>query len=181
MKAIRLFLVGTLLPVTVLAADAPKYPTYGPFEGAGYMSVQGYQEMPLGPGRWYVAYQGNADTSPDWVEAAWSARSAQLCRGDGSSHFVALRYVSEAVRVRDEQQADAGGESPWRMMPMAGPIYIPIYTPSGPRTIVPALAPSRLAAIRCINDPLSLKNPARAIAVGDALEAARRQGVALPP
>lgn len=181
MKILPLLLSGALLPATALAADASKNPTYGPFEGAGYVSVQGYQELSLGPGRWYVAYQGNADTSPDWVDAAWSARSAQLCKSGGSTHFVALRYVSEAVGVRDEQQADAGDESPWQMLRTAGPIYIPIYTPSGPRTVVPLTAPSRLGAIRCISDPLILKDPARAIALGDALETARRQGVAVPP
>ncbi len=181
MKMLPVLLLGALLPLTTLAADAPKSPPYGHFEGAGYLSVQGYQELPLGNGRWYVAYQGNADTSPDWVDAAWSARSAQLCKAGGSTHFIALRYVSEAVGVRDEQQADAGNDSAWRMLQAAGPIYIPIYTPSGPRTILPLTAPSRLAAIRCISDPLSLKNPARAISVGDALETARWQGVAVPP
>jgi len=179
MKFVAILVVLISLNNTASAADTAKTPTYGPFEGSGYVSVQGYQEISLGTGRWYVAYQGNADTSPAWVEAAWSARSAQLCKSVG--HFVALRYVSEAVGLRDEELADVSASVPWRMVDTASPVYIPIFTPSGPRTIVPLTAPSRLGAIRCISDPAILKDPSRAIGVSEAMSEALRQGVAVPP
>ena len=163
------------------AADNAKAPAYGPFEGAGYLSTQGYQELKLSTDRWYVAYQGNRETSPDWVEAAWAARSAQLCMASGAAHFVALRYGFEAVALQDEDLAmNPGEESAWAMRATAGPVYVPIFTPSAPQVIVPVTGPSKLAAMRCVKDPALLKTPERAVAVQAALDKARQMGMTIP-
>jgi hypothetical protein len=180
-RAIAVLTLIAMPAAEALAGDSTG-PTFGPFEGSSWFSAQGYQELKLDSDRWYVAYQGNRKTSSEWVDAAWSARSAQLCKAAGASHFVALRYPFEAVTAQDDALSQRESEGTLlARRPVAGPVYIPIYTPSGPSTIVPETAPSKLGAIRCLTDPKVLKDPTRAVAVGDALTEARGLGVTLAP
>jgi hypothetical protein len=160
------------------AADTP--PVYGPFEGAGAFSVQGYQELQLGPDRWYVAYQGNRSTAPAWVDAAWAARVAQLCQARGASHFVELRYSFEPVTSREPSQGlQSRPQDGWSTVLTATPVYIPIYTPSQP--VLPNVAPAKLAAAHCVSGGDVLRDPARATAIADTLAEARKKGIHLAP
>lgn len=171
-----------LLVSSPYAVSAEAQPQYGPFEGAGYLSVHGYQELKLGPEQWYVAYQGNQTTSPSWVEAAWSARAAQLCKATGATHFVEMRYPFEAITRADQLKASRSGmDEVGSFILMAGPVFIPIYTPSGPRTIVPLNAPSKLASVRCVMDVGSVSDPSRVVSIDAAMTDARKQGVSVPP
>jgi hypothetical protein len=172
---------GLSPPLLAAHAQATNAPTYGPFDGGGYLSSQGYQELKMGVDRWYVAYQGNRGTSPDWVEAAWHARCAQLCSSTGATHFIALRYPFEPV-LRDDPAISLARErasESGRMTATAGPVYIPIYTPSAPRVIVPETGPYKMAAVRCVADADSAKDTSRLVSVTEALERARQQGISV--
>lgn len=159
-------------------AQSEGAPTYGPFEGGGYITSHGYQDLRLADDHWYVAYQGNKDTAPSWVDAAWAARSAQLCAASGASHFVQLRYVFESVAAGDTPFANsgAGPDAPF-VLRTAGPVYLPIFVPSGPRVIVPRIGPSKLAAVRCVRGTSSLIDSSRAVGVQDTLTKSREAGI----
>jgi hypothetical protein len=182
MRIARVVAASMFALAAVAQAQTASGPVYGPFEGAGYLSTEGYQEIKLSADRWYVAYQGNRDTSPDWVAAAWSARAAQVCKAAGAATFVELRYPFEAVTADDElAQADGSPEAGGVMLPVAGPVYIPIYTPSNSGPRMPLIAPSKLAAVRCVVDVARLKDAARAISGADAIAKARGLGMAMAP
>jgi hypothetical protein len=164
-------LVGSLA-----RADDHKFPEYQSMDDAGVMSYEGYQDLRIAPLTWYVAYQGNRNTPPDWIEAAWSARAAQICQAAALKYFVALRYTMEALTPQDDvADARRGTWDGWTKRDAAGFIAIPIYTPAAPAPVL--TGPSRLGAIRCIDNPQSLKDPHRAIAVDQALLDARTAGV----
>lgn len=171
-----LLAVAACLVGCLARADDHKLPEYQSMEDAGVMSYEGYQDLRLAPSTWYVAYQGNRNTPPDWIDAAWSARAAQLCQAAAHRYFVALRYTMEPLTAQ-EDVADArrGPWDGWARRDAAGFIAIPIYTPAAPPPVL--TGPSRLGAIRCLDDAQSLKDPHRAIAVDQALIDARSAGV----
>lgn len=150
---------------------------YGPFGDRGLSGASGYQEIRLSDTRWYVAYEGSRSMSPEWVDAAWAARSAQLCSAAGASHFIELRYPFEGVTRQPEALSAAPGPQ-WQMQPVKGPIYTPIFIPSASGGGMMRFdAPSKLAAIRCVADLAVLNEPARAVAAQAALQEARRLNV----
>lgn len=161
------------------AVQAQENPEYQAFEGARLFTTHGYQDLMLSEDRWYVALQGSKDTAPDWVEQAWATRSAQLCAAVGKQAFVELRYSFEDVAKDGEKASNEGAIPHGLLYRVATPVYIPIYTPSGPRSMPPTIGPSKLAAIQCIADGQSLKNPARAVSVAATLEKARQSGFKL--
>ena len=154
---------------------------YGPFDGASMIDGgQGYQELPLAPGRWYVAYQGNRRTAPEWVAAGWAARSAQLCAGMGAAQFVELHYPFEPVTAAAAATMQGDPQPSRWAMRHAAAAYVPIAIPSAPPAVVALRGPSKMAAVQCVANPSALKDPRRAVAVSASLEAARRLGMALP-
>ena len=182
MNSVSTVLVAFALLVfgTTTYAQSSKELLYGPFEGGGYMTAHGYQELKLSESRWYVAYHGSQNTSPEWVNIAWATRSAQLCATIGAKSFVQLRYSFEAVAQRDERMAkqeDGYVGVPFMQHVAGAPMYIPIFTPSGPRAIPPVLGPSKLAAVRCVSDSDVLDDPGRAISIQSSLEKAKQSGI----
>jgi hypothetical protein len=161
---------------SLAAADDRKLPEYQSMADAGMLSYEGYEDIKIGPATWYVAYQGNRSTPPDWIDAAWSARAATICQAAQHRYVVALRYPMEPVTPQDDvADARRGAWSGWTRQNVAGFIAIPIYTPAAPPQ--PITGPSKLGAIRCIDDPQSLKDPKRAIAVDQSLLDTRSAGV----
>ncbi|SRR5260221_1589790 len=174
----RAYLALALLALAALAHAQSGNPEYQPFEGARMFTTQGYQELKLSDARWYVAYQGSQDTAPAWIALAWAARSAQLCASAGAKAFVELRYPFEAVTKQDvAQNHETSDRTPYMQRTAAAPVYIPIYTPSGPRAIPPVLGPSKLAAVRCLSDSDVPTDPARAVSIKEALERAAQGGI----
>jgi len=165
------------------AADNPVASklAYGPFGGSSITAGQGYQELKLPADRWFVAYQGNRDTSSEVVDAAWTARAAQLCAAIGVNRFVELRYQFEAITASDAKLSaapDRALEEGWSMRPTAGaPVYVPIYIPQQPQVITPQTAPAKLAAMACVRDVSALLDASRAVSTDDALDKARQLGI----
>ncbi len=173
--AAALALAWLALPAGMSWAADPAPPTYGPLSGAN--TGQGYQELQVGPDRWFVAYQGNRSTGPDWVEAAWNTRSAQLCKDAGADRFVELRYPFEAVLHGEAVDVNPKpGRAGWRAMPVAGRVYIPTYSyvPSAPIMLD---GPSKLGSILCLKSGAELKDAKRGVSVPETLAKAGEMGV----
>lgn len=142
---------------------------------AGYDGRMGYQELTLSAHTHYLAFHGNRSTSGPWVDAAWAARAAQLCKAQGSESFVSLRYVEEPVLTDDPQVAWEDADAP-RVIRVAAPVYIPMFISSGPRN-ASIDGPGKSGPVRCMPAGATLREPGRAVQVSAALEAARRAGV----
>jgi hypothetical protein len=147
---------------------------YKAFDG-----MEGYQSIRVSDDVHYVAYHGSRDTSVGDVSAGWSARSAQICRDAGRGFYVELAYVFEPLTPAEIRKMESSEAEP-AAIPARGaggaPIYIPIYTPSGPRVAM-INAPSRLGAIRCVPSPADLADQERAVSVSKQLEESRAAGL----
>lgn len=179
MKITMNYLRTLLVPLLVIAsasaiAQTTEMPNLAPYEGDS-----GYQEFSLGPDSWYVAFHGTRKHSMATVEAAWLARAAQLCNSIQKSHLVELKYVGERVLDSDEvARNDAALDA--HLYKVAGAVYIPIFTPSGPREITPVLTPSKVAAVRCFSTDNGLRSGKTAVTTAEALASARKAGLAIP-
>lgn len=142
----------------------PNTAVYGPLSGS---NAQGYQELQLASDRWFVAYQGNRSTSPDWIEAAWNTRSAQLCKDAGADRFVELRYPFEAV-LQGEALNVKPPRAGYRAVPVAGRVYVPTYSyvPAAPIYVD---GPAKLGSVLCVKSGVVLKDAQRGMSVTEAL------------
>jgi len=152
-------------------------PEFGSFEGESFTNGQGYQEIKLSAGRWYLAYQGNRDTASEWVDAAWAARAAQLCVAIGAQHYVELRYQFEEVTTQDKASVGLESGNPWAMVNTAGSVPVPIFIPMPQQPVMPLTAPSKLQALQCIVDVENLKDKTRALETSVALQKAKELGI----
>lgn len=172
-------------PATTGTGTAPPL-AFAPFNGN-----HGYAEIALGPQSWYVAYHGNMQTSPQWLDAAWALRAAQLCQASQQAYFVRLRYVGEPVVTGAKLTAADDAAAPFSglaadpfgdassqlgyMVPAKsrGPviIYTPVYNPP-PMAFVPTNLPGRSEPILCVAQPRALKDPSRAVSVASTYEQA---------
>ncbi len=166
--------VASLMLAPLASAESVEIPAFVP-----YVGESGYQEIDLHNNAWYVAFHGTRKHTIALVEAAWLGRSAQLCATTGKKFIVELRYVGERVFESDELVELSLGQSGLSYK-VAGFVYIPIFTSSGPREITPMLTPSKLSAIRCIESEQGLRAGKAAISVRDALASARKAGLAIP-
>lgn len=137
----------------------------------------GYQDIKLDNRSWYVGYYGVRDNHWDTIQAAWAARSAQLCGSAGFSHFVELRYVGEPVG--SNEKSSQWESAPVRTLPV-GSMYIPILIPVRPGGEAPTrITANKLGAIRCIASPDDLSDRTRAMSVRGSLEAAQKAGLSV--
>ena len=100
-----------------------------PYQSSG--ATGGFKELKLQPDIWRVSYSGNGFTTYETVQTYWLYRCAELARSQG---FDGFQVLSDVRFVRSNQLDPIGlrGESPYPLLAAAGgPIYIPIYTPSG--------------------------------------------------
>lgn len=138
-------LVSLLAGMFVFSSVAYGAVEFKPFDG-----FQGYQDIQVSENLYYVAYHGNRDAKYEEVVAAWGRRAAQLCAQAVTKHYVELSYLLEPL-TKKEMDAFVAFEPTPRMTYAAGPVYIPIYMPSGPRA-TRVDAPSKMAGVRCIRE-----------------------------
>ena len=155
-------------------AQQAEVPTFQPYAGES-----GYQDLQLGPDSWYVAFHGTRKHSISTVEQAWKARAAQLCRSTSTRYFVELKYVGDRA-LESDAVASVPEDSSAYMQRVAGVIYIPIFTSSGPREISPLLTPTKMGAIRCLSNVEGLRQGKVATEVLDAISSARKAGLSIP-
>jgi hypothetical protein len=144
-----------VLPVCVAAQTGGSLPV------EPYTGHAGYQEFRLGPDSWYLAFHGTRDHSMDDVQAAWLSRARQLCQSVRKPYLVELRYVGEPV-YDSEPVARADDPATFKV---AGPAYIPLFIPSGPRNIPPDITPTKAAPLRCVDRSSGLRAGKRATSV----------------
>jgi hypothetical protein len=123
---------------------------YGAAEFKPFDGFQGYQDIKVSENLYYVAYHGNRDAKYEEVVAAWGRRAAQLCAQATATHYVELSHLLEPL-TKKETDAFIALEPTPRMIYAAGPVYIPIYMPSGPRA-ARVDAPSKMAGVRCVRE-----------------------------
>ena len=172
--ASSLVAAALLVASSLARAQSPEIPSFQPYSGES-----GYQDLQIGPDSWYVAFHGTRKHSMSTVEAAWRARAAQLCQSAGSRYVVELSYVGDRALESDAVAAVPDDSSAY-MHKVAGFIYIPIFTPSGPREITPILTPTKMGAIRCLPALERLRQGKVAIDVREAISAGRKAGLSIP-
>jgi hypothetical protein len=143
---------------------------------APFTGEAGFQELRIGGDSWYLAFHGTRKHAIGSVQAGWLARAGQLCESAGKQYIVELRYVGQQVFPEDQ----VASYEDFLIVRTAGPVYIPIFIPSGPRTIPPSLTPTKVAAIRCVERASGLNANLVAIPTTDAKDAARKAGVSIP-
>ena len=155
----------------------PDVPKYAPLSG-----LTGYQEIKLPDDSWYVGFHGERKHSMDLVETGWAARAAQLCMSLQLPYFVELHYVGEAILAPAPGPAHVTPSAPVRdgSARTVGYVYIPIFIPQPQGPMPTVLTPSKAAAVRCVPSPDRLIDPSRARTATDALDAARKRGLAVP-
>lgn len=116
----------------------------------------GYQEIKLEPKLYYLSINGRKKTSGPELERAWALRAVELCAAEGTSHFVRLEHLFERVLAADPIAALRAKPGPVKVK--GGPIYIPIYTPSGPSFID---EPAFGAHLRCVDAASTILPPER--------------------
>jgi len=89
------------------------------------------------------------------------------------AQVVELQYVNEPAYETDQMAATEDVAS----VKVAGPVYIPMFIPSGPRNIPPNLTPTKAAPIRCVNQLAGLRPDKTAISVADTQDNARNAGL----
>lgn len=173
MKTLFIRMAGIVAMLTALSLSAQPSPQleYGPFSG-----YTGYQEVKITDQSWYVAFHGDRQTSLEYVKAGWHARAAELCTLQNAAYYVEMRYVREPLLVDDREAERSQGS----LIPAAGYIYVPIFTQRSAAS-VSVIAPSKLAAVRCVTEISSLREPSRAVSVGKALEDAAKVGIRIKP
>lgn len=151
--------------------------TMEPLALAPFTGAAGYQEIQLEGDNWYLAFHGTRKHSIEQVRTGWWARAAQLCESARKPFIVELRYVGDPVYA-DEKMAryDDG----FRAIPVAGPIYITMFIPSGPRNIPPTLTPTKAAVLRCVDLNTGLRTGRKAVTLAEAKEEARKGGMTVP-
>lgn len=142
---------------------------------APFTGEAGFQELRVGGDSWYVAFHGTRKHAIGSVQAGWLARAGQLCESAGKQYVVELRYVGQQVFPEDP----VASNEDFSIVRTAGPVYIPMFIPSGPRTIPPNLTPTKAAAIRCVEKGSGLNVGLAAIPVADAKEGARKTGLSV--
>ncbi len=168
-------LVGALaLAASHAGAQSPEPPTFAPYVGGG-----GFQEIELGGDAWYVAFHGVRQNTMAAVEAAWLARSAQLCLAGNKRFLVELRYVGEHV-LSSEPMAHLPSDVSGYAQHVAGVVYIPIVISSRPQQFSPIITPTKMAAIRCLSTVTGLRADKVAVDAQAALHAARSAGLVIP-
>jgi hypothetical protein len=123
-----------------------------------------------------VAFHGTRDNSIEEIDSAWRVRAAELCVERKSSHFIQLKFSFEPVLKTDSPVVrPPEKEAMWSFTRVAGPVYIPIFTP---RSTGPILqnAPSKIAHIRCVRDPALARNEERLQAVEPVIEDGKKRG-----
>lgn len=164
-----------VLAVAVLLSANSRAQVAEPVEVAPFTGSAGFQDISVGPESWYVAFHGTRRHSMPVVEAGWLARAAQLCDSVHKGHLVELRYIDEPLYEADsvaEQEAD---RRPYPLM-VASAVYIPIFVPSSPTNIPPHITPSKMAAVRCVDDLNGLRPGKSPVSVKQALQAATEAG-----
>jgi len=144
---------------------------YIPFAG-----VEGYQEIPVAPDIFFVAFQGTRNTTAAELDAAWRTRAAHLCVTHEYPYFIPLGYSFEPVLKDDKPLARVGPDhsNAWPI-PAAGFIYIPIITPrSNGSTVISA--PTKQGHIRCVKDPAAALKPERVIEAAKVIAEAKAHG-----
>ena len=144
--------LGILLLTAALAGCAT---TYQPTGATG-----GFKEMELKPDIWHVAFSGNGYTTVETVQTYWLYRCAELALEKGFDGFEVISHIQLVLPLSPEQFfAD---DAPIKPARSAGPVYTPIYIPSGNGARKPLLE----ADIRLLKNPISVAPPR----VFDALE-----------
>lgn len=143
---------------------------------APFTGESGYQEIRLAADSWYLAFHGTRKHAISSVQAAWLGRAGQLCESAGKPYVIELRYVGQPAFPEDP----VASAEDFSVVRVAGPVYIPMFIPSGPQTITPALTPTKAAAIRCAASSSGLKAGLVAIPVSEAKEGARKVGLSKP-
>jgi hypothetical protein len=166
-------MAAALSPAGVWAQQATQTAALVPFTGQS-----GYQELKLGGDSWYLAFHGTRNDVITLVEAGWMGRAGQLCEAAHKAYVVELRYVDEPVYLTDPVASNDDGLEIVKVR--SGPIFIPIYTPSGPRNVSPTLTPTKAAPLRCINETTGLRPGKAAVPVADAINTARTAGMPIP-
>jgi len=177
MKMIRIArLAGFSLACTALASAASAQSVealaLAPFTGEA-----GYQEVQLDGDAWYLAFHGTRKHGIKQVQAGWWARAAQLCETARKPLIVELRYVGEPV-YDDEPVAQHDDDV--SLVRVAGPVFIPMFIPSGPRNIPPNLTPTKASAVRCVERGTGLRAGRKAVTLAEAKEEARLGSVSAP-
>jgi hypothetical protein len=164
-----------LVVVPALASAQPsEVPSFQPYSGKS-----GYQDLKVGPESWYVAFHGTRMHSMSTVEAAWWARAAQLCQSANARYVVELNYVGDRA-LESDGVASFPDDSSANMLRVAGVVYIPIFTPSGPREFTPMVTPSRIGVIRCLPALDRLRQGKVSTKVQEAIDAGRKTGLVIP-
>lgn len=153
-KALFSLLVG-------ISAFSPM--AYGAAEFKPFDGFQGYQDIQVSQNLYYVAYHGNRDARYEEVVAAWGRRAAQLCAQATTTHYVELLHLLEPLTKKEMDTFVAFEPAP-RMTHAAGPVYIPIYIPSGPRA-ARIDAPSKMAGVRCVRETSEILTQDRLVSV----------------
>jgi hypothetical protein len=164
-----------LLVVPALAsAQSSEVPSFQAYSGKS-----GFQDLQVGPASWYVAFHGTRMHPMSSVEAAWWARAAQLCQSANARYVVELDYVGDRALETDDV-ASAPDNSSMNMHRVAGVVYIPIITSSGPREFTPMVTPSKMGVIRCLPTLDRLRQGKVSKQVQDAINAGRKTGLVIP-
>lgn len=153
------------------AGAAQAQASFGPYDG-----MTGYLQIRTGAGAYVVAVHGSRETTVESVRVGWAARAAQLCQADGAGDFVQLRYTGEPVLLGEVYAAQSVEPRPQMVK---GPVYVPIFIPSGGPRVAELNAPSKIAAVRCVAEPQRVKDPQRLVRAADALERATAAGVSV--
>lgn len=123
-----------------------------PYQSSG--AAGGFKELQLQTGIWRVSYFGNGFTTYETVQTYWLYRCAELAHSQG---FDGFQILSDVRFVRSNQLDPIGlrGAPPYPLIAAGrGPVYIPIYTPSGDRQF-----PAITADIKLLKKPFEHNPP----------------------
>jgi hypothetical protein len=161
-----------LIVIAGLAVTTPTFAMrYIPFAG-----TEGYQEIEVASGVYFVAFQGTSANTADEIRAGWATRSAELCLANGFGSFVELSYLFEPVFKEDKPLSRIEPENlgAWPMH-AKGMIYVPIIVPhrNGAATYE---MPGKMAHVRCVKDAAALVDPQRAVDAEKVIATAKARG-----
>ena len=168
MKCGFLVLLAATLTLCVAApAHALRY--------MAFLSAEGYREIQLAPGLYFVAFHAQTGGDINEIDAAWRTRAAQLCSASGSNYFIQVKYSFEPVLKSDPQVLSLNWSNPAARPILTKGTYVPIFIPTqhGPQAIE---APGKQAHVRCVKDPSAALDPTRLMDATKILQEGKARG-----
>jgi hypothetical protein len=158
--------------VTFFSTISAQALTFGPYRG-----YDGYQEYRVKPAIFYVSYHLRVATEESGLLLAWRARAAELCKLEGLNYFVELNYSFESVLTSDAPYVSDNSSTGREQIVPAGLIFVPIIVPIPRAWIVATLksSPAKQGHIRCIANPIDVRNGRQVFEVGSILSEAEKQ------